>query len=146
MTAAHSLTSVAAVSEQRSRNMAAVRRSDTKLEMRVRTAIHRRGLRYRKDFPIRIEGRLVRPDIAFTRSRVAVFVDSCFWHLCPEHGQIPASNSGFWRDKLEGNAARDLAQTVALQSAGWTVLRIWEHEPSENAVQRIVKIARRTSP
>jgi len=131
-----------AVSEQRSRNMAAIRRSDTKIELRLRSLLHRRGLRYRKDYPVRIAGRLVRPDIAFTRSKIAVFIDSCFWHLCPEHGQIPSSNRAFWKDKLERNAARDREQTAALESEGWTVLRIWEHIPTEDAVQTIVNAAR----
>lgn len=131
-----------AVSEQRSRNMAAVRRSDTKIELRLRSLLHRRGLRYRKDYPVRIAGRLIRPDIAFTRSKIAVFIDSCFWHLCPKHGQIPSSNSAFWKDKLERNAARDREQTEALESEGWTVLRIWEHTPTEDAVQTIVNAAR----
>lgn len=85
---------------------------------------------------------LVRPDIAFTRAKVAVFIDGCFWHLCPDHGQIPASNTAFWKDKLERNAARDLEQTRALESAGWTVLRIWEHVSIEDAVQSIVNAAR----
>jgi len=130
------------VSEQRSRNMAAVRRSDTKLELRVRSLLHRRGLRYRKDYPVRIAGRLIRPDVVFTRSKIAVFIDSCFWHLCPKHGQIPSSNRAFWKDKLERNAARDREQTEALKSEGWTVLRIWEHMPTEDAVQIIVNAAR----
>jgi DNA mismatch endonuclease, patch repair protein len=122
--------------------MAAVRRTDTKLEVRVRSMVHRRGLRYRKDYPVRVAGHLVRPDIAFTRAKVAVFIDGCFWHLCPDHGQIPASNTAFWKDKLERNAARDLEQTRALESAGWTVLRIWEHVSIEDAVQSIVNAAR----
>lgn len=126
--------------------MAAIRRSDTKLELRLRSLLHRRGLRYRKDYPVRIAGRLVRPDIAFTRSRIAVFIDSCFWHLCPEHGQIPSSNRAFWKDKLERNAARDREQTAALESKGWTVLRIWEHIPTEDAVQTIVNAARGPRP
>lgn len=134
------------VSEQRSRNMAAVKRSDTKLELRLRSLLHRRGLRYRKDYPVRVDGRLIRPDIAFTRAKIAVFVDSCFWHFCPDHGQIPASNRMFWKDKLEGNARRDRQQTEALESEGWTVLRVWEHVPAKDAVDAIVSAVSGASP
>jgi DNA mismatch endonuclease (patch repair protein) len=119
--------------------MAAVKRVDTKLELRVRSMLHRRGLRYRKDYPIRVAGRLMRPDVAFTRSRVAVFIDGCFWHLCPDHGQVPVTNRAFWQDKLDRNAARDREQTSALETAGWTVLRIWGHVRTEDAVAMIVE-------
>lgn len=133
------------VSEQRSRNMAAVRRSDTKPELQVRSMLHRRGFRYRKDYPVRVDGRLARPDIAFTRSKVAVFIDGCFWHRCPQHGQIPVTNRAFWQNKLDRNAARDREQTSALEAAGWTVLRIWGHVRTEDAVATIVQtIERRT--
>lgn len=86
------------------------------------------GYRFRKDHPVRVDGKLVRPDIAFTKRRVAVFIDGCFWHSCPQHGRKPRVNDGYWSPKLEGNAIRDRAQTAALRSAGWTVLRFWEHE------------------
>jgi DNA mismatch endonuclease, patch repair protein len=119
--------------------MAAVHRSDTKPELQVRSMLHRRGLRYRKDYPVRIAGRLVRPDIAFTRPKIAVFIDGCFWHLCPEHGQIPVTNRAFWQAKLGRNVARDREQTSALEAAGWTVLRIWEHVRTEDAVAMIVQ-------
>lgn len=118
----------------RSRNMAAIRRRDTKPEVRLRSALHHLGYRFRKDYPIRVEGKLVRPDIAFTRRRVAVFVDGCFWHSCPEHGRRPRVNGEYWSPKLEGNTRRDREQTAALQSAGWTVLRLWEHEDQESMV------------
>ena len=104
--------------------MAAVHRTDTSLELRVRSALHARGLRFRKDYPFRIDGRLIRPDVVFTKKHVAVFVDGCFWHHCPLHGQIPATNADFWRRKLEQNAQRDVEQTDALQGAGWTVVRV----------------------
>jgi DNA mismatch endonuclease, patch repair protein len=114
--------------------MAAVRRADTALELRTRSALHRLGLRFRKDYPIRVAGRLVRPDIAFTRLRIAVFVDGCFWHMCPEHRTMPATNADFWRNKLETNASRDRLQTQLLIEAGWLVIRIWEHETTDEAV------------
>ncbi|QGS27134.1 DNA mismatch endonuclease Vsr [Gordonia bronchialis] len=118
--------------------MAAVRRSETSPERAIRSVLHCRGFRYRKDYPIRVDGRLIRPDIVFTKKRVAVFVDGCFWHLCPLHGQIPATNTDFWRRKLERNAERDLEQTRALEGSGWTVVRVWEHVPTPTAVDTIV--------
>lgn len=115
-------------SESRSRNMAAVKRSNTQPEVRLRSALHAAGYRFRKDLAIRIDGRLVRPDIAFTRPRVAVFVDGCFWHCCPLHGETPATNATFWSAKLQANAARDRVQDQLLTGAGWLVVRLWEHE------------------
>ena len=79
-----------------------------------------------------------RPDIVFARAKVAVFVDGCFWHRCPEHGSIPTNNHEWWADKLQANVDRDTRTTVALEAEGWTVLRIWEHEPTNEAVDRIV--------
>lgn len=119
----------------RSRNMAAIRRSDTKPEVRLRSALHHLGYRFRKDYPIRVAGKLVRPDIVFTKCRVAIFVDGCFWHSCPEHGRQPAVNGNYWSAKLEGNARRDRDQTAALQAAGWTVLRFWEHQQPTDIVR-----------
>ena len=122
----------------RSRNMAAIRRKDTKPELALRSELHAMGYRFRKDFPIRADdGRLIRPDIVFTRYRVAIFIDGCFWHSCPIHGRQPTSNASYWLPKLEGNAARDREQTAALESAGWTVLRFWEHEDFERVVGAI---------
>lgn len=118
----------------RSRNMAAIRRRDTKPEVTVRSALHRRGYRFRKDYAIRLGGKLIRPDIAFTRQRVAVFIDGCFWHCCPEHGRQPGVNGEYWSPKLQGNVDRDRRQTEALQNAGWRVLRHWEHEPINDIV------------
>ncbi|WP_245909091.1 very short patch repair endonuclease [Mycobacterium neglectum] len=108
--------------------MAAIRRRDTKPEVKLRSELHRLGFRFRKDHPIRVDGKLIRPDVAFTRRRIAIFVDGCFWHSCPEHGRQPGVNGQYWSPKLEGNARRDKAQTAALQLAGWTVFRCWEHE------------------
>ncbi|MDF3285483.1 very short patch repair endonuclease [Gordonia sp. N1V] len=122
----------------RSRNMAAIKRANTKPEMALRRELHRRGLRYRKDFAIRLNGRLVRPDIAFTRRRLAVFVDGCFWHCCPHHGRQPAKNTDYWTPKLARNVVRDQTQTEALEIAGWTVCRLWEHEPVETMAQIVL--------
>lgn len=126
-----------APSPVRSRNMAAVKRSDTKPEIALRHALHAAGFRYRKDYPLRLGRKLVRPDIAFTRVRVAVFVDGCFWHGCPQHGEVPATNVGFWAAKLEANADRDREQGRLLGDAGWLVVRIWEHEPLDAAINAV---------
>jgi DNA mismatch endonuclease (patch repair protein) len=117
--------------------MAAVKRSNTKPEIALRHALHAVGLRYRKDYPLRLGRKLIRPDIAFTRSRVAVFIDGCFWHRCPQHGEVPATNTGFWSAKLEANAARDREQDRLLSDAGWLVVRIWEHEPLDAAITAV---------
>jgi len=126
-----------APSAARSRNMAAVKRSNTKPEIALRHALHAFGLRYRKDYPLRLGRKLIRPDIAFTRSRVAVFIDGCFWHRCPQHGEVPATNVSFWSAKLEANVARDREQDRLLSDAGWLVIRIWEHEPLDAAITAV---------
>lgn len=128
----------------RSANMASVRRRDTAPELALRKALHAAGCRFRKDFPIRAGGRLIRPDIAFTKRRVAVFVDGCFWHACPTHGQVPASNTDFWADKLAANVARDRLQTLLLSNAGWGVVRLWEHESIKDGVAAIQQALGRT--
>jgi DNA mismatch endonuclease, patch repair protein len=121
----------------RSRNMAAIRRSNTRPEMVLRSALHRCGFRFRKDYPIRIDGVLIRPDVAFTKHRLAIFVDGCFWHSCPIHGRRPTANTGYWAPKLLRNIERDVQQNDALVSAGWRVLRFWEHESIESVLDAI---------
>ena len=98
-------------------------RRDTGPELALRSELHRRGLRFRKDLPLRVPGRVVRPDVVFTRARLAVFIDGCFWHRCPEHGTSPRSNSDYWRTKLDRNVARDHRVDEALAAAGWRSLR-----------------------
>ncbi|MER6790436.1 very short patch repair endonuclease [Amycolatopsis mediterranei] len=124
----------AAASEGRSRNMRANRRTDTKPEVTLRKELHRLGYRYRKDLPIVLEGVRVRPDIVFTKRKVAIFVDGCFWHVCPHHGRQPTSNEWYWAPKLRRNMSRDQLVTEALEDAGWRVVRIWEHVPLRDAV------------
>lgn len=85
----------------------------------------------------------MRPDIVFTRQRVVVFVDGCFWHGCPEHGRREhGRNADYWRPKIAMNRERDDRQTRALEAAGWTVLRIWEHENPAEAAARIAVMIR----
>ncbi|MFI2231224.1 very short patch repair endonuclease [Nocardia testacea] len=121
----------------RSRNMRANRRADTKPEVALRKALHRRGLRYRKDLRIEVGAVKVRPDIVFTRRKVAVFVDGCFWHVCPEHGRLPTTNDWYWAPKLRKNVERDRAADLALAEAGWAVVRLWEHEDLASAVTAV---------
>jgi DNA mismatch endonuclease (patch repair protein) len=121
----------------RSRNMKAIRRTDTKPEVRIRSALHREGFRFRKDLSLQTSSVRVRPDIVFTARRVAVFIDGCFWHCCPEHGRRPTVNTSYWSVKLQRNVERDLRNNVALASDGWTVVRIWEHVPVDEAVHMV---------
>lgn len=127
----------AASSSGRSRNMQANRRRDTKPALALRSALHRAGFRYRVDYRIDLPEGRVRPDIVFTRRRVAVFVDACFWHCCPEHGSKPSVNQGYWSPKLARNVERDARNTGLLREAGWTVLRIWEHVHVEAAFELV---------
>jgi DNA mismatch endonuclease (patch repair protein) len=112
-------------------------RRDTGPEVALRSELHRRGLRFRKDLPVRVPGRVVRPDIAFPRLRLAVFIDGCFWHACPIHGNQPRANTDYWRPKLARNVQRDRAVDTALNAAGWRVLRAWEHEPIPSVAARV---------
>lgn len=117
--------------------MQANRGRDTKPEVRLRSALHRLGLRFRKGLRISTASVSVRPDIVFTKLRVAVFVDGCFWHSCPVHGTSPRSNSNYWIPKLQRNTERDAVVNEALSQAGWRVIRVWEHEDVEVAAERI---------
>ncbi len=103
------------------------RKIDTGPEMRLRSMLHRRGYRFRNNVLIQLAGMRVHPDIIFTRAKVAVFVDGCFWHGCPDHGGIPRSNSDYWKAKLANNVLRDRIVDAHLEAAGWTVVRLWEH-------------------
>lgn len=125
------------VSVGRARNLAAIRRSNTKPELALRSALHRRGWRFRKDHRLDLPEGRVRPDLAFTRRRVAVFVDGCFWHVCPVHGREPTSNEWYWTPKLRRNVERDRFADTLLQVAGWTVVRVWEHQTLEEAIQLV---------
>ena len=128
-----------ASSESRSANMRAIRRTDTKPELALRRALHRMGYRFRKDYRLDLDtGQRVRPDVAFTARKVAVFVDGCFWHACPDHGSKPSVNQGYWAPKLLRNVERDRAADSALELAGWRVVRLWEHVPLEAAVAAVV--------
>ena len=118
------------------RRMQAQRTRDTAPEQAIRRILHRRGLRYRVD-AAPLSGLRRRADIVFGPAKVAVYIDGCFWHCCPDHGHIPHSNSGYWAAKLAGNRARDADTDRRLAEAGWVVVRVWEHEPPGQAAERI---------
>ena len=121
--------------------MRANRGRDTKPELALRSLLHRAGLRYRVDTQP-LEGVRRRADIVFPRERIAVFVDGCFWHGCPEHMRASKKNAESWRTKLEGNRARDAETNELLRTAGWTVIRVWEHENPAEAAGRITRAVR----
>ena len=117
--------------------MSGARRRDTKPEVDVRRILHARGLRYRVAYPMPgLARRSI--DIAFTRAKVAVFLDGCFWHGCPEHGTRPRANAEWWAVKLGRNATRDAETDALLRRAGWQVLRFWEHEVPDAVADQIV--------
>jgi DNA mismatch endonuclease (patch repair protein) len=124
----------AATSKRMRRN----RKRDTGPERAVRSALHARGLRYRVNHRLRLPELAVRPDIVFTRARLAIFIDGCFWHSCPEHGTAPVRNVEYWAPKLRRNVERDRRVDRALSEAGWLVLRAWEHEDLESVVNRVM--------
>jgi DNA mismatch endonuclease (patch repair protein) len=114
------------------------RSRDTLPEIAVRSAVHAMGLRYRVSArPIKEVRRTA--DLLFRRSKLAVFIDGCFWHGCPAHHAPPKTNAGYWAQKIEGNRARDVQTTELLRIAGWTVLRFWSHEEPMAVAARIAR-------
>jgi DNA mismatch endonuclease, patch repair protein len=95
-------------------------------------------LRFRKDAPVEAGDVKVRVDILFRPLKVAIFVDGCFWHQCPQHGTLPKLNAEFWRTKLQSNVSRDRRVDAALREHGWLVVRCWEHESIDDATNRIL--------
>ena len=114
--------------------------SDSRPEAELRSTLHRRGLRFRKSYNIALDGDSVEADIVFPRQRLAVFVDSCFWHKCPWHGNVRLANSTYWAAKLTRKVERDRQISRALGQAGWLVLRIWEHVDRELAADRVSEV------
>jgi DNA mismatch endonuclease (patch repair protein) len=95
------------------------------------------GIRFRKNARVRYHDGSVVGDIVFARKKVVVFLDGCFWHRCPAHGTAPNKNADYWRTKLDLNVRRDVEVNAALRAEGWTVIRLWEHVPPEQAAERI---------
>lgn len=110
-------------------------RRDTRPELALRRAIWRLGLRYRVDISP-IPGRR-RADLVFTRAKVAVYVDGCFWHSCPQHATVPKENREWWVAKLQANVTRDRDTDALLAERGWVVIRVWEHEDVDAAARRV---------
>lgn len=121
---------------QTSARMRRQRRRDTVPEVALRRELHGRGVRYFVD-RAPLKGIRRRADLVFPRRRVAVYVDGCFWHRCPQHATDPKNNAEWWAAKLAANVARDRNTDAALAAAGWTVVRIWEHENPAEAADRV---------
>ena len=115
--------------------MQSTRRRDTPGEMALRSALTELHLRYRVDVPL--PGFRCRADVAFIKDKVAIFIDGCFWHGCPDHRSWPKTNTDWWREKIEGNIRRDAETNQALRRGGWTVLRFWAHEDMTSAANKI---------
>ncbi|MBB6173356.1 DNA mismatch endonuclease (patch repair protein) [Nocardiopsis mwathae] len=130
-----------ASSEAVRKSMRSNKGRDTKPELAVRRAVHARGLRYRVSArPLPDLRRTA--DLVFIRSKVAVFIDGCFWHGCPEHHTGSKTNAAFWADKVRRNRERDRETDTLLTKAGWTVIRSWEHEATEAVVERIIRVVK----
>lgn len=136
-------------SPEASRRMARVRQKGTNAEVALRRELYRIGLRYRVNYEVLKKPRRV-ADVAFPGLEIAVFVDGCFWHGCPDHASWPKQNAEFWRQKIEANRLRDLDTNERLRSKGWTILRFWEHESpikaAESVAQTVTMARRITAP
>jgi DNA mismatch endonuclease, patch repair protein len=124
------------------RAMQANRSVDSQPELRLRSALHRLGLRFRRNYAIEVDGLRVRPDVVFPRRRVAVFLDGCYWHGCPQHGEQPRANADYWKAKIDRNRRRDRRVDAVLRGAGWTVFRVWEHEDPLGVAPQIRELVR----
>ncbi|GEL75272.1 very short patch repair endonuclease [Myxococcus virescens] len=119
--------------------MQSVRQKNTSAEFALRRELHARGLRYRIHVPVLTKPRRV-ADLAFSGLRVAVFVDGCFWHGCPQHATWPKQNAEFWRAKILANQQRDRDTDERLRAEGWKVVRVWAHEPAERAATKVATV------
>jgi DNA mismatch endonuclease (patch repair protein) len=115
------------------------RQRDTEPEHTLRRVLHRRGLRFRVDQPL--PGLRRRADIVFPGTCVAVFVDGCFWHGCPQHGTWPKANAEWWRSKIEANRRRDADTDRHLVQSGWRVVRVWEHEVKADCARAAERVS-----
>jgi len=118
-----------------STRMSRTRGRNNSLECRLRSALFARGWRYRIHVRVGASRRTI--DIAFGQKKVAVFFDGCFWHGCPAHGTWPKRNAAFWRRKINANRMRDRDTDRQLADLGWSVVRIWEHEPLSRSIELI---------
>ena len=113
--------------------MSAMPRTGTGPEIALRRELHRRGLRFR----VNVRGLPGTPDLAFTRAKIAVFVDGCFWHRCPDHSTVPVNNREWWSAKLNGNVQRDHRNDERLREMGWLPVHFWEHTPVATAADEV---------
>lgn len=134
-----------ASSERVRRQMSQQLTRDTAPEVAIRKLVHSQGFRYRVNVLVLPQLRR-RADMVFTRRKVAVFIDGCFWHACPEHATQPKANAEWWRQKLAKNVARDRETDHLLADSGWTVVRIWEHEDPVEAAGRILAVLAEKKP
>lgn len=130
-----------ASSDATRKTMQGNRARDTKAELAIRRLVHAHGLRYRVNARPEPEMRRT-ADLLFIREHVAVFIDGCYWHGCPEHFTMPATNPDYWSEKIGRNRARDLETTSRLEERGWLVLRFWEHEAPASVAERIAQSVR----
>lgn len=120
------------LNERVSRQLSRMPVRNTGPEIKLRKAMHAAGLRFRLEVPL--PGR---PDVVLTRAKIAIFVDGCFWHSCPDHGVVPKNNREWWRSKLDRNVERDRARDATLRALGWEVVHVWEHEDAVVAAESI---------
>jgi DNA mismatch endonuclease Vsr len=121
----------------RRKNMQAIRSTGTILEDRVCNELWRRGYRFRRN----VNGLFGKPDIAIKKYKLVIFIDSCYWHGCDIHGNMPKSNQEYWLKKLKRNKERDQEVTQYYQNLGWSILRVWEHQLKKNSFDKtIIKI------
>ena len=122
--------------------MQANRSRNTRPELALRSLLFRHGLRFRVNRRIDLGPIKVRPDMVFVRPRVCIFIDGCWWHRCPEHGETPKAHLEYWSAKFERNKQRDRAVNAALATNGWRVVRLWEHVPAPEAVSAVLNALR----
>lgn len=118
----------------RKKNMQAIRSTRTSLEDKVCNELWKRGYRFRRN----VNGLFGKPDIAVKKYKLVIFIDSCYWHGCDIHGNVPKSNQEYWLKKLRRNKERDREVTKYYQSLGWSVLRVWEHELNKSSFEKTI--------
>lgn len=124
--------------EQRHKNMTHIKSTNTKIEKDVTKALWNLGYRFRKN----VKGLPGKPDIAIKKHKVVIFLDSCFWHKCPEHFKKPKSNLEYWEPKIKRNVERDAEINSYYQQKSWHILRIWEHEVKKDFDNTLAKISK----